>query len=96
MTYKCVYTHIIFFFFCRILYSPVADSDAVTDELTMMVEMLDAPVAQSTVFGPQRSYATARVTQSGQYVFFGSHVARKYRQLSVRVKQKYCLYYYRR
>lgn len=29
---------------------PVSDTNAIGDKLTMMVEMLDAPVAQSAVF----------------------------------------------
>lgn len=35
-----------------IKYLPVAETHAIGYELTMMVEMLHAPVAQSAVFGP--------------------------------------------
>lgn len=55
---------------------PVAEAHAVGNELAVMVEVLHAPVAQSTVLGPQRPYATASVAQPGQYVFFGTHVTR--------------------
>lgn len=52
------------FIFTYLQTLPVAESNAIDNKLTVVVEVLDASVAQSAVFSSQGSYAATRVTKS--------------------------------
>jgi hypothetical protein len=46
---------------------PVPKSNAVINEGTVMIKVLNTSVTNSAVFGPQRTQTATSVTQSGKY-----------------------------